>query len=90
MSHNNLIPFRCSDRLKSQLTQVAQTQEVTLSEVIRLACEHYVSQTPLESNVIPFVGTITGGKDDQTIWEAIKAAFTSSVDLEAEVSEVAA
>lgn len=51
------IPFRCSPRLKARLEQVAKSQEITLSEVIRLACEDYTS--PKVGITVPIVGTIS-------------------------------
>lgn len=91
MSQEKRVIFRCSDRLYQQLARVAKAQEVTVSEVSRLAAENYVSQTPQESNIIPFAGVITGGKDDLAIWEAIKAEFVQSkAEFHQEVEDLAA
>lgn len=50
--------FRCSPKLRAALEQVAEAQEMTLSEVIRAACEDYTF--PYRSIRVPLIGTISG------------------------------
>lgn len=52
------IEVRVKPSLKSKLEQVAKEQELTLSEVIRLACEDYVCPHPL-AVTLPIVGEIS-------------------------------
>lgn len=91
MAQEKYIPFRCSGKLYDRLAQVAEVQDLTISEVVRLACEDYVSQSPQKHNLIPFVGTITGGSEDAAIWEAIKAEFVQiKKEFQQKVEDLAA
>lgn len=49
--------FRCLPKLRAALERVAEAQEMTLSEVIRAACEEYVA--PHQAFKVPIVGTIS-------------------------------
>lgn len=51
-----LLQFRCSPKLKTLLERVAASQEMSLSEVCRAACEDYVY--PHKSFEVPVLGTI--------------------------------
>lgn len=62
------IPFRCSPRLHAKLEIVAQAQEISVSEVIRLACEHYCSNVTLPA--MPIMGELSGKGTD---WSSIHA-----------------
>lgn len=56
---NSILRFRCSLKLKALLEQVATEQELTISEVIRAACEDYCSPPTLSPFVLPVVGEIS-------------------------------
>jgi hypothetical protein len=51
-----MLQFRCSTKLKTMLDIVAAAQDMTLSEVIRAACEDYTQ--PHKSFTVPVLGTI--------------------------------
>lgn len=51
------IVVRLAPSLKKHLELIAECQEMTLSHVIRAACEDYVM--PNTKNYIPIVGTIS-------------------------------
>jgi hypothetical protein len=67
------IPFRCSPRLRARLEVVAQTQEITVSEVIRLACEHYASDVCLPA--VPVIGELSAKGTD---WNSIHSKLAAS------------
>lgn len=73
---NNPIVFRPGPGLRDRLMAVAEAQGLTISQVIRAACENYVAGSPTPA--IPIVGTITGGADDAALWEAIKKVFQAN------------
>lgn len=50
------LEFRCSPKLRDALERVAEAQEITLSDVIRAACEEYV--LPHKLFRVPLIGTI--------------------------------
>lgn len=60
------VPFRCSPRLRAKLEVVAQAQEITISEVIRLACEYYASDLCLPA--VPVIGELRAKGTD---WNSI-------------------
>lgn len=66
------ILFRCSPRLRAKLEIVAQTQEMKVSEVIRLACEHYVSGVCLPA--APVIGELSAKGTD---WNSIHAKLAT-------------
>lgn len=53
------IEVRVKPRLKRRLEQVAEHQELTLSEVIRAALEDYTAPNP-SPVVLPVMGEISG------------------------------
>jgi len=71
------IPFRCSPRLGAKLQAVAQAQEITVSEVIRLACEHYCSDIFLP--VVPVIGELSAKDTD---WNSIHAKLAVTLASE--------
>lgn len=73
------IPFRCSPRLRAKLEIVAQTQEMKLSEVIRLACEHYASDVCLPA--VPVIGELSAKGTD---WNSIHSKMAASQAAEAQ------
>ena len=60
------IVVRVVPSLKRRLEQVAQCQEITLSEVIRAACEHYTAPDP-QAVVLPVLGQIS---DKGIVWKS--------------------
>ena len=66
------IPFRSSPKLRAKLEIVAQAQEISVSEVIRLACEHYVSGVELP--VAPVLGELSAKGTD---WNSIHAKLAT-------------
>lgn len=51
------LEFRCSQKLRDALIRVAEAQEMTLSDVIRAACEDYTA--PYAAVRVPIVGIIS-------------------------------
>lgn len=87
---NNAIVFRPGAMLRQQLQATAQAQEITLSEVVRAACMNYVANaSPTPEAPVPFLGVITGGKDDAALWQAIKKVFQEGLSQEEELREAA-
>lgn len=78
------IPFRCSPRLRAKLEMVALTQEVTLSEVIRLACEHYSSDVCLPA--VPVIGELSAKGTD---WNSIHSRLTTPQNGKVEIEHIA-
>lgn len=73
---NNAIVFRPGVMLRRQLEAIAQAQEMTLSDVVRAACTDYVvNASPTPEAPVPFLGVMTGGKEDALLWSAIKKVF---------------
>ena len=66
------IPFRCSKRLRAKMEVVAQEQEISLSEVIRLACENYCS--PVLLPAVSVVGELSAKGTD---WNSIHAKLAT-------------
>jgi len=60
------IVVRVVPSLKRRLEQVAQCQEITLSEVIRAACEDYTAPNP-KAVVLPIMGQIS---DKGIVWKS--------------------
>lgn len=71
------IPFRCSPRLRAKLEVIAQAQEITVSEVIRLACEHYAANVNL-----PAVNVIGELSAKGTDWNSIHAKLATMLASE--------
>lgn len=64
-SKTEFMQFRCSPKLRAFLERVATAQEMTVSEVIRAACEDYTGYR--QSFTVPVLGTIEDGK---IIWNS--------------------
>lgn len=79
---NTAIVFRPGVKLRQQLQAIATAQEITLSEVVRAACLNYVENNSPAGEGIPFLGVITGGKDDAELWQAIKKVFQEGLSKE--------
>lgn len=80
---NNAIVFRPGVLLRQQLQAIAQAQEITLSDVVRAACLDYVANaSPTPEQDVPFLGVMTGGKEDAILWQAIKKVFQESLPQE--------
>lgn len=60
------IEVRVKPSLKRRLEQVAECQEMTLSEVIRAACEDYTAPNP-QAVVLPVLGHIS---DQGIVWKS--------------------
>lgn len=73
---NNPIIFRPGPGLRDRLMVIADAQGMTISQVVRAACENYVANEP--SPRVPVVGTITGGPEDAALWDAIKKVFQAN------------
>lgn len=71
------IPFRCSPRLRAKLELVAREQEISISEVIRLACEHYCS--PILLPALPIIGELSAKSTD---WNSIHAKLAVTLASE--------
>jgi hypothetical protein len=89
---NNAIVFRPGPGLRQRLEAVANAQGLSLSQVIRAACENYVANEPGPN--IPVMGVVTGGAEDAQLWEAIKKEFQAAKSIfasqvDAEIREAA-
>ena len=73
------IPFRCSPKLRGKLEMVALAQEMKVSEVIRLACEHYTSDVCLPA--VPVIGELSAKGTD---WNSIHSKMAASQTVEAQ------